>query len=180
MIRWILQDWKVNAGCPDSRLLLAWFRLAQWAHSRWGLLGRPLVTLYSLSCLILLAVEIRPTVQIGPRLRLFHPHGIVLNPQTTLGSDCVLRHGVTVGNRADRNGTELGVATIGDGVDLGAGCMIIGDIHVGDHARIGALAVVTKPVPDWGIVVGNPGKLIRVDDSTVPAVPTPSGATLAR
>jgi serine acetyltransferase len=59
-----------------------------------------------------------------------------------VGSDCHLRHGVTVGNRVDRTGNELGVASVGDDVELGAGCMILGDLHVGDHARIGALAVV--------------------------------------
>ena len=41
---------------------------------------------------------------------------------------------------------------------------MIGDIHVGDHARIGALAVVTKSVPAWGVAVGNPGRVIRIDE----------------
>ena len=64
----------------------------------------------------------------------------------------------------DRAGNELGVASIGDDVDLGAGCAVIGAVHVGDHARIGALAVVTKSVPAWAVVVGNPGRVIRIDD----------------
>jgi len=41
---------------------------------------------------------------------------------------------------------------------------VIGAVHVGDHARIGALAVVTKSVPAWAVVVGNPGRVIRIDD----------------
>lgn len=111
-----------------------------------------------------------------------HPNGIVLNPHSTLGSDCRLRQGVTIGNRVDRDGTELGVATLGvatlgDAVDLGAGCMVIGDIHVGDHARVGALAVVLAPVPDWGVVAGNPARLIRVD---APEVVEAQGAAEAR
>jgi putative colanic acid biosynthesis acetyltransferase WcaB len=104
------------------------------------------------------------SARVGPRLRLYHAHGIVLSPHCTVGSDCNLRHGVTVGNRVDRDGNEIGVATIGDHVDLGAGCVVIGDVHIGDHARVGALAVVLKPVPAWGVVVGNPGQVIRVDE----------------
>ena len=41
---------------------------------------------------------------------------------------------------------------------------MIGDIHVGDHARIGALAVVTKSVPARAVVAGNPARVIRIDD----------------
>ena len=161
---WVLQDWRVNAGRPESQLILAWFRLAQWAAGRWGALAKLIVTPYWLIHSLVLGIELPVTATIGPRLRLFHPHAIVISPHSSLGSDCQLRHGVTVGNRVDRAGNEIGVATVGDGVDLGAGCVVMGDIHVGDHARIGALAVVVKSVPPWGVVVGNPGRVIRVDE----------------
>jgi serine acetyltransferase len=160
----LLQDWEVNAGRPDSQLLLVWFRLAQWAAQHWGALARIVVTPYWWIPSLMLGVELPVSATIGPRLRLYHPHGIVLNPSCTLGSDCHLRHGVTVGNKVDRMGNEVGVASIGDYVELGAGCVVIGDVHVGDHARIGALAVVLHSVPAWGIVVGNPGRVIRVDE----------------
>jgi serine acetyltransferase len=160
---WVRQDWKVNAGRPDSQLVLVGFRLAQWAVQHWGRFGRFVVNPCWLLSSLVLGIELPATTVIGPRLRLYHPNGIVLNPHCALGSDCHLRHGVTIGNRVDRDGTELGVATLGDAVDLGAGCMIIGDIHVGDHARIGALAVVLAPVPAWGVVAGNPARLIRVE-----------------
>jgi putative colanic acid biosynthesis acetyltransferase WcaB len=110
-----------------------------------------------------LGVELPVSATVGPRLRLYHPHGIVINPNCTIGSDCHLRHGVTIGNRVDRAGNELGVASVGDDVELGTGCVVIGDIHIGDHARIGALTIVLAPVPAWGVVVGNPGRVIRVD-----------------
>ncbi len=86
-----------------------------------------------------------------------------------LGNDCHLRHNVTIGNRVDRDGNEVGVATIGDAVELGAGCAVVGDLHVGDHARIGALAVVVMSVPAWAVVVGNPGRVIRIDEATASA-----------
>ena len=162
----VLQDWAANAARPESQLILAWFRLAQWASVRWGRLARLVVTPYWLTCSMVFGVELPASAQVGPRLRLYHPHGIVVSPHCTLGSDCHLRHNVTVGNRVDRDGNEVGVATLGDHVELGAGCAVIGDLHVGDHTRVGALAVVVKSVPAWSVVVGNPGRVIRVDEPT--------------
>jgi serine acetyltransferase len=160
---WVLQDWAVNAGRPDAQLLLAWFRLAQWAHRRWSWRARIVVTPYWWITRLILGFELPPAGDVGPRLRLYHFQNIVVNPASTIGPDCHLRHGVTIGNTADRDGNELGIASIGASVDLGVGCAVIGDVRVGDHARIGALAVVTKAVPPWAVVVGNPGRVIRID-----------------
>lgn len=162
---WVLQDWAVNAGRPETQLLLAWFRLAQWAAGHWGRLARLVVTPYWLITSMLLGFELPVETAVGPRVRVYHRSGIVLNPGVTLGSDCQLRHGVTIGNKVDRAGRETGIASVGNDVDFGAGCVVAGDLHVGDHARIGALAVVTKDVPAWGVVAGNPARLIRVDDA---------------
>jgi putative colanic acid biosynthesis acetyltransferase WcaB len=162
----VLQDWAVNASRLESQLILAWFRVAQWAAARWGRVARLVVSPYWLICSLLFGVELPATARVGPRLRLYHPHGIVVSPGCTLGSDCQLRHNVTIGNRSDRDGNEGGWPTLGDDVELGAGCAVIGDLDVGDHARIGALAVVVKSVPAWGVVVGNPGRVIRIDVPT--------------
>jgi putative colanic acid biosynthesis acetyltransferase WcaB len=161
---WVLQDWAVNAGRPESQLLLAWFRLAQWADRHWGRAAQLMVRPYWLTTSLLLGFELPATATVGPGLRIFHRNGIVVSAQATIGRDCQLRHGVTVGNKTDRSGRETAVARIGDDVDLGAGCVIVGDIEVGDHARIGALTVVTKSVPPWAVVAGNPARVIRVDE----------------
>ncbi len=161
---WIFQDWSVNAGRPEYQLLLAWFRLAQRAAARWGILGRLIAIPYWLISSQLLGIELPVKVAVGPRLRLYHKNGIVINPGCIIGSDCHLRHGVTIGNKVDREGNEIGIATVGNGVDFGAGCAVIGDIHIGDYARIGALAAVTKSVPAWAVVVGNPARVIRIDN----------------
>jgi putative colanic acid biosynthesis acetyltransferase WcaB len=160
---WVVQDWAANAGRPETQLLLAWFRLAQWADAHWGPAGLLVAKPYWLTTSLLLGFELPVTATVGPRLHIFHRNGIVVSAHATLGSDCQLRHGVTVGNKTDRTGREVGVARVGDHVDLGAGCAVIGDIEVGDHARIGALAVVTRSVPAWAVVAGNPGRVIRVD-----------------
>lgn len=165
---WVFQDWSVNRGSPVHAVLLAWFRLAQLARSRWGIIGRIAVAApYTMITALLMSMELPTTAIVGPRLRLHHKHAIVIHANAIIGSDCQLRHGVTIGNKTDRNGSNLGTATIGNDVDFGAHCVVIGPIHVGDHARIGALAVVTKSVPDYGIVVGNPGRVIRIDNQDI-------------
>jgi putative colanic acid biosynthesis acetyltransferase WcaB len=163
----ILQDWEVNATRVESQLILAWFRLAQWASTALGPFSWIVTRPYWWTVGVLMGVELPVTTIIGPRLHLYHPHSIVVSPLSKLGSDCHLRQGVTIGNKTNRDGEESGAATLGDGVELGAGCVIIGDIHVGDNARIGALAVVLKSVPAWAVVVGNPGRVIRVDEPTL-------------
>ncbi|WP_364140980.1 serine O-acetyltransferase [Paenibacillus sp. LPE1-1-1.1] len=71
--------------------------------------------------------------------------------------------GVTIG--ASSRGKNIGVPTIGDFVYIGAGAMIIGNVKIGNHAAIGANSVVTKDVPDHGVVVGMPAKVISLEGS---------------
>jgi putative colanic acid biosynthesis acetyltransferase WcaB len=163
MAAWVRQDWAVNASRPDSRVVLLIFRLGQWCQLRWGTPGRWISVLCQVVCSLVFGVEIPSACSIGPGLRLYHPHSIVLNPSVRMGAGCHLRQNTTVGNVIDRDGAEGGSPIIGDGVELGANCVVLGPVHVGANARIGALAVVTKDVPAWGVVVGNPGRLIRVD-----------------
>lgn len=164
IVAWLLQDWEANAGRYWVQLFLVWFRLAQWADAHLGPLSPLIVTPYWLVTSLVLGVEFPATVTIGPRLQIYHLHGIVLHPYTRIGADCQMRHGITIGNRVGRDGGgDLKSASIGDHVDLGAGCAIIGDLHVGDHARVGALSLVLDSVPEWGVVVGNPGRVAKVD-----------------
>lgn len=161
---WILQDWETNAGDPDIQVFLAWFRTAQWAYNHWGVLGRLIYTPYTLISSTFLGIELPVSCTIGPRLRVYHKIGIVIHHECTIGSDCQLRHGVTLASKFDRERKTIVYPSVGDYVDLGAGCAVMGDIHVGDYAEIGAHAVVTKSVPPWAVVVGNPGRVIRIGD----------------
>jgi putative colanic acid biosynthesis acetyltransferase WcaB len=163
--QWVGQDWAVNAGRRDSQLVLALFRTAQWAATHGGAAGHVFVVTYELLSSLFLGVELPAHLQVGPRLRLFHPHAIVINGGVRMGADCILRQNVTVGNTVRRDGTEKGIASLGDRVDLGAGCMVLGGVHVGDGARVGAMSLVLHDVPERGVVVGNPARLVRVDDA---------------
>ena len=81
-----------------------------------------------------------------------HANGIVIHPAAEIGPNCLLLQQVTVGN-----GTKPGSPRLGGHVDVGAGAKILGGIVVGDHAKIGANAVVIDDVPAYATAVGVPG-----------------------
>lgn len=138
--------------------------LAQWAFRRWGAAGNSIAVICRLFESLFISSELPAEIEVGPRLRSYHPHGIVLNPGVTLGADRVLRQNVPVGNIIRRDGTQKGVAWAGDGVDCGTGYDVVGDIRLGNHVRLGALALVAEGGPERRVMTGNPGRLIRVDD----------------
>lgn len=97
---------------------------------------------------------------IGRRFCIEHHGGIVIHGATVIGDDCMIRHGVTLGNagRAD----PLGAPTIGNRVEIGAGAKILGRITIADDAVVGANAVVTRDVPRGAVVGGVPARVIKI------------------
>lgn len=159
-MHWVTQDWSANRHRRESQLILLWFRSAQWSLRHWGRVGRRLADLYRVLSSMGLSVELPAEASIGRELQLYHPHGIVLHPETVMGARCVLRHNVTIGNTTRSDGHSRGVPVVGNDVDLGAGSMVLGPISVGDRARIGAAAVVLRDVPPDAVAVGNPARVI--------------------
>jgi serine O-acetyltransferase len=104
-------------------------------------------------------IEIHPGAKIGPGFFVDHGMGVVIGETAEVGSDVTLYHGVTLG------GTSLAKEkrhpTIEDRVVVGAGAKILGAITIGHDSRIGANAVVVKPVPPDAVVVGVPGEVVR-------------------
>lgn len=105
---------------------------------------------------IITGIHIPRGCRIGPGLRIYHYGGIVLNPDTVIGSHCTLRHGVTVGNRKN----DHDVPVIGNNVDIGAGAKLLGAISIGNNVHIGANTVVLKDVPDNSVAVGVSARII--------------------
>jgi serine O-acetyltransferase len=103
-------------------------------------------------------IEIHPGARLGRRVFIDHGMGVVIGETATVGDGCLLYKGVVLG------GTSLSHAVrhaqVGKGVVMGTNACILGAIHVGDHARIGAGSVVVKDVPPGGTVVGVPGRLM--------------------
>lgn len=90
---------------------------------------------------------------LGGGLLLPHPTGIVIHPDAHVGPNCLIFQQVTIGTR-----DSGGAPSIGGHVDIGAGARLLGAIHVGNHARIGANAVVVSDVPARAVAVGIPAR----------------------
>ncbi|OMH31826.1 serine O-acetyltransferase [Motiliproteus sp. MSK22-1] len=107
----------------------------------------------------LTGVEIHPGARIGRRFFIDHGMGVVIGETAEIGDDVTLYHGVTLGGTSWNKGKRH--PTLGRGVVVGAGAKILGPFLVGDDARIGSNAVVTKEVPAGATVVGIPGRIVR-------------------
>ncbi len=92
----------------------------------------------------LTGIEIHPGAQIGKRLVIDHGMGVVIGETAVIGDDCIIFHGVTLGGlKFDRVKRH---PTVGDRVLIGTGAKVLGPLKIGDDAKIGANAVVTKDV----------------------------------
>lgn len=106
----------------------------------------------------LTGIEIHPGAKIGRRLFIDHGMGIVIGETATIGNDCTIYHGVTLGGTGKDKYKRH--PDLGDDVMVGCGAKILGPIKIGNNVKIGANAVITKPVKDNVTVVGVPGKTI--------------------
>lgn len=104
---------------------------------------------------VVIGIYIPRGAQIGKGLRIYHYGCIIINPDTIMGNNCILRQGVTIGTK---NG-DHDVPVIGNNVEFGAGCKVLGQIKIGNNVVIGANAVVLCDVPDNSIAVGIPAKI---------------------
>lgn len=104
-------------------------------------------------------IEIHPGAKIGPGLFIDHGMGVVIGETTEIGEDVTLYQGVTLGGTSLAKGKRH--PTVGDGVVVGAGAKVLGAIEIGRGSRVGANAVVVKPVPDDAVVVGVPGEIVK-------------------
>lgn len=132
-----------------------WHRLAQrfWRRGATGLarfiahLGR-----------FFTGIEIHPGATLGRRLVIDHGMGLVIGETAEIGDDVTLYHQVTLGGTSLSHGKRH--PTIGNNVIIGAGAKILGAITVGDGARIGANALVIKPVPAGTTMVAAPANAL--------------------
>lgn len=104
-------------------------------------------------------VEIHPAAQLGRRLFIDHAMGVVIGETAVVGDDCVLYQGVTLGGTGNESGKRH--PTLGNGVHVGTGAKVLGNITIGDNVRIGGNSVVVKDVPANCTVVGIPGRIVR-------------------
>jgi serine O-acetyltransferase len=106
----------------------------------------------------LTGIEIHPGAVIGRGFFIDHGMGVVIGETAEIGDNVTLYHGVTLGGVSLNKGKRH--PTLHDGVVVGAGAKILGAIEIGAGSRIGANAVVVKPVPANSVVVGVPGHVV--------------------
>ena len=123
-----------------------------WHHLR--LLAR----LLSHFSRFLTGIEIHPGAKIGRRFFIDHGAGVVIGETSEIGDDVLLYQGAVLGGTSLKKGKRH--PTLGNNVVVGAGAVVLGDITIGDGARIGSGSVVVKSVPPGATVVGIPGKVI--------------------
>lgn len=127
-------------------------------------------------------IEIHPGARIGRRFFIDHGMGVVIGETTEIGDDVLLYQGVTLGGTGKEKGKRH--PTLGDGVVVGTGAKVLGNIRIGDHVKIGAGSVVVRPVPDDATVVGVPGRIVRShgqavdDDLEHGKLPDPEGQAI--
>lgn len=104
-------------------------------------------------------IDLPYTVKLGRRVIVEHQGAIVIHGYCTIGDDCIIRQGVTLGNRyLDR---PLEAPKLGDRVNVGAGAKILGPAILGDDVNIGANAVVLSDIPAGKTAVGIPAKILH-------------------
>lgn len=153
-------DLAANSGNPKGRFVVAAFRLAAAARGsgRPPLWSIPVLLAYRLVVDWVMGVDLPPSVEAGPGLRIWHGTGLVVHANVRLGCDVTLRHNTTLGARGEA--VDAPAPVVGDRVDVGAGAIVLGDLKVGDDAVIGAGAVVVHDVPAGATVVGNPARVL--------------------
>ncbi len=119
--------------------------------------GRDLVAYHLQSrSSVLFGVDINPAATIGCGIMLDHATGFVVGETARIGDDCSILQGVTLGGTGKSD--EDRHPKIGDRVLIGANASVLGNIEIGDGAKIAAGSVVLKPVPENCTVAGVPAK----------------------
>jgi serine O-acetyltransferase len=145
-------------------LALQTHRVAHWLWSE----GREMMALYLQSRMSeIFQVDIHPATRIGSGVFIDHGTGIVIGETAVIGDDVSMLQGVTLGGTGAERGDRH--PKIGRGVLLGAGAKVLGNIQIGDYAKIASGSVVLKPVPAGCTAAGVPARLVNCPTCSSPA-----------
>lgn len=113
-------------------------------------------------------VDIHPAARIGKGVMIDHAHSIVIGETAVVGDNVSMLHSVTLGGTGKEDGDRH--PKIGNGVLIGAGAKILGNIRVGDHSRVAAGSVVLEDVPSCKTVAGVPARIVGEAGCDEPAL----------
>ncbi|MEN4045199.1 serine O-acetyltransferase [Sulfurimonas sp. NWX367] len=135
---------------------VAWYRIAHKLYT--NNFTRTARTIMGITQ-ILTNIDIHPAASIGKRVFIDHGFGVVIGETAIIEDDVLIYQGVTLGGVSLTHGKRH--PTIKKGAVIGAGAKILGNITIGEYAKIGANSVVVKEVPDCSTAVGLPAHIIE-------------------
>jgi serine O-acetyltransferase len=141
------------------------YRVGHWL---WGQGRRDLAYLVQMRVSEVYGVDIHPAARIGRGVMIDHAHSIVIGETAVVGDNVSMLHSVTLGGTGKEDGDRH--PKIGNGVMIGAGAKVLGNIHVGDCSRIAAGSVVLHDVPPCTTVAGVPARVVGEAGCAQPAV----------
>lgn len=137
---------------------LSWHRLA---HGLFRLHLKLLARMTSQFARFLTGIEIHPAAEIAAGVFIDHGAGVVIGETAKVGAGTVMYHGATLGGTGKDKGKRH--PTVGENCVISAGAKILGNITVGDFAKIGAGAVVLTDIPPYATAVGIPAKVVKIN-----------------
>jgi serine O-acetyltransferase len=129
------------------------------AHFLWKHKIRLLGRMMSHTARFVTGVEIHPGATIGRRFFIDHGMGVVIGETSDIGDDVLLYQGVVLGGTTHEKKKRH--PTLGNNVVVGAGAILLGDIFIGDEARVGAGSVVVTSLEPRTTAVGVPARVVR-------------------
>lgn len=140
------------------------YRVAHWL---WGQKREGMALFFQSQMSEKFAVDIHPAATIGRGIMIDHATGVVIGETAVVGDDVSILHGVTLGGSGKEQGDRH--PKIRNGVLIGAGAKILGNIEVGDCARVAAGSVVLTAVPPQSTVAGVPARIVASKGNDQPS-----------
>ncbi|WP_312528779.1 serine O-acetyltransferase [Paracoccus sp. (in: a-proteobacteria)] len=131
------------------------YRIGHWL---WQEGRHDMAYFVQMRCSEAFGVDIHPAAKIGTGVMIDHAHSIVIGETAVVGNDVSMLHSVTLGGTGKEDGDRH--PKIGNGVMIGAGAKVLGNIRVGNHSRIAAGSVVLSEVPPGKTVAGVPARIV--------------------
>ena len=138
------------------------------AHFLWSEGHRDLAYFFQMRVSEIFGIDIHPAARVGKGIMIDHAHSIVIGETAVVGDNVSMLHSVTLGGTGKEE--EDRHPKIGDGVLIGAGAKVLGNISVGQRSRIAAGSVVLEDVPPCKTVAGIPARIVGEAGCEQPSV----------
>jgi putative colanic acid biosynthesis acetyltransferase WcaB len=149
----------MNKKNTKGKFFWLFFKISQFFNKNFMLkiIGFPIRIFYKILFNWIFGIDIPDSTKIGKGFNVYHGQGLVINSQTIIGKNVIVRQNTTIGNSHQNGGSPI----IEDNVDIGANSVIIGEIIIGSNSVIAAGSIVIRNVEPNTIVAGNPARYIK-------------------